>query len=170
MFGSSILNSDKTINRKALGRLVFLDKDRLDELNRLCHPSIQSIWRNEIVKAEQEGRHIVVAVPLLFEINVWDDFDFVVVVGCPYQTQLKRLMGRGFEENEARIRINAQWPNEKKMNQGDFVIWTNGSQARALKQAEAILRYVIDQPPREKPRWMTSHPDKLQRNVGRNLC
>jgi dephospho-CoA kinase len=139
-FGTEILNSDKTINRRKLGRIVFADEQKRLALNRIIHPVVHQKWTEEMEKLEREGKTevAVVSIPLLYEVGAETYFDCVVAVGCSEQTQIARLTQKGLTETEARVRIRAQWPVQKKMDQADFVIWNDGALRVLSEQADII--------------------------------
>ena len=140
MFGSSILNKNQTINRRELGRIVFADEQKRLTLNRIVHPVVHQRWTEQIEKLERDGSAevAVVSIPLLYEVGAVRHFDCVVAIGCSEQTQLTRLKNKGFTETEARSRIGAQWPIQKKMDHADFVIWNDGTLTVFEQQADTI--------------------------------
>jgi dephospho-CoA kinase len=134
-FGKEILNTDGTVNRPALGQIVFGDEQRRQELNAIVHPAVRQMWTREL--AGQTGI-AVVAIPLLFEVGVENEFDYTVAVGCSTATQLTRLHIIGLDDGQARARIRAQLPVQQKMDRADYAIWNDGSQAVLTRQAEMI--------------------------------
>ena len=143
-FGASILNDDKTINRRSLGTIVFGDEQKRLTLNRIVHPVVLQKWMKEMEKLAHDAATevAVVSIPLLFEVGVEKHFDCVVTVGCSEQTQMTRLKRKGFTETEARARIEAQWPLQKKMDQADFVIWNDGTLPVFVEQADIIWAII----------------------------
>ena len=139
-FGTSILNDDKTINRRKLGQIVFADEQKRLALNGIVHPFVHQKWTAEIEKLECDGRTevAVVSIPLLYEVGAENQFDCVVTVGCSEQTQVARLAQKGLTETEARVRMDAQWPLQKKMDNADFVIWNDGMLQILSEQADII--------------------------------
>ncbi len=139
-FGSEILNPDRTVNRPRLGEIVFADDGRREVLNRIIHPAVDRMWKEDIERLKREGQteFVVVAIPLLYEVAAESQFDCVVVVGCSEATQLARLTKKGLSETQARSRIRAQWPVPTKMDRADFVIWNDGVPEVLHQQAEII--------------------------------
>jgi dephospho-CoA kinase len=139
-FGTSILNDDKTINRRKLGRIVFADEQKRLALNGIVHPFVHEKWTAEIEKLERDGRTevAVVSIPLLYEVGTEAHFDCVVTVGCSEPTQIARLAQKGLTATEARARIGAQWPLQEKMDKADFVIWNDGMLQMLSEQADII--------------------------------
>ena len=134
-FGQNIVNANGTINRRALGEIVFNDTARRQALNSIVHPVVRSAWKRELAAATGI---VAVVIPLLFEVGAETEFDCVVVVGCRELTQLARLTAKGLTEAQARARIRAQLPVQEKMDRADFVIWNDGSRAGLDRQAEIV--------------------------------
>src|SRR5213595_3321724 len=83
-WGKDILNDDGSLDRGALRQIVFADQDELDALNRIVHPGVTRLRDREIAIARERGDQIVVCViPLLFERNLVEEFDAIVLVDAP---------------------------------------------------------------------------------------
>ncbi|MGD0016720.1 MAG: dephospho-CoA kinase [Verrucomicrobiia bacterium] len=143
-FGRDILNADQTINRPKLGETVFRDESKRLALNKIVHPAVLRMLTELLAECEREGRakFAVATIPLLYEVGIERDFDCVVTVACSEQTQLARLMANGFSEEQARARISAQWPMQKKMDRADFVIWNDGTRRMLSEQADIIWAII----------------------------
>lgn len=128
-WGKDILNDDGSLDRKALRQIVFADQDELDALNRIVHPGVTRLRDREIANARDRGDQIVVCViPLLFERNLVEEFDAIVLVDAPRPLRLERLVTtRGLEETEAMNMIASQMPAELKRARADYCIDNNGS-------------------------------------------
>ena len=139
-FGTEILNADGSIHRPTLGGIVFGNERRRQVLNQIVHPVVRQMWGDELAAVQRAGRTAVavVAIPLLFEVGVEEEFDCVVVVACSEQTQLARLAAKGLDAAQARARIASQLPPQAKMDRGDFVVWNDGSLSVLERQAAMI--------------------------------
>ncbi|HUJ11039.1 MAG TPA: dephospho-CoA kinase [Verrucomicrobiae bacterium] len=139
-FGPSILNQNQTVNRRELGQIVFGNPEKRLALNRIIHPVVHQKWIERIEQLERDDKAevAVVSIPLLYEVGAEKHFDCVVAVGCSEQTQMARLKQKGLTETEARGRMGAQWPIQKKMDQADFVIWNDGKLEVLVEQADVI--------------------------------
>lgn len=128
-FGAGILTPDGTLDRGALGELVFNDDLARDRLNSIVHPEVRRL------AAEQErhaapGAVVVHVIPLLVETGQQDGFDVVVVVDVDPSVQLARIRHRGgLDDAQARARINAQADRATRLAAADIVIDNNGSPA-----------------------------------------
>lgn len=145
-FGPEILDSDREIDRRRLGSLVFGDEAARLRLNGLVHPLVREALKAaeaDYRRAEAEvGRNwlLVMMIPLLFESKLRDYVDLAVVVYCPEAMQLERLMSRnGFSEPEARARIHAQLSIEAKVELADKVIDNSRDLAWTRQEVQRIL-------------------------------
>ena len=128
-WGKDVLNDDGGLDRAALRRIVFADQSELDALNRIVHPFVTRLRDREIAQARDRGDPIVICViPLLFERNIVDEFDAIVLVDSPRPLRLERMVAtRGMEATEAMNMIASQMPAELKRARADYVIENNGS-------------------------------------------
>lgn len=127
-FGEQIINPDGTLNRQALGGLVFADEQKRQLLNHILHPFIiarQDEILREWEKEDPQGIGIVDAA-LMIESGGYKRFDKLIVVHCRPEVQLERLMLRnGLSREEAQRRIDSQMPQEEKQKFADYLIDTS---------------------------------------------
>jgi dephospho-CoA kinase len=127
-FGPEILNPDGTLNRQALGALVFADEKKRQQLNYLLHPFIiarQDEILREWEKEDPNGIGIVEAA-LMIESGGYKRFDKLIVVHCRPEVQLERLLLRsGLSRDAAQRRIDSQMSQEEKKKFADFLIDTS---------------------------------------------
>ena len=143
-FGASILRSDGTLDRAALGRIVFADRTAREDLEAIVHPEVYRRIR-EWAQALPAGTPLAVAdVPLLFETGRAREFDVVIVCACEPEEQVRRIQVRdGLSEADARARLAAQWPIADKIARADYVIRTDGSHEETARQVEAVWRALV---------------------------
>lgn len=142
-FGPDILHGDGSLNRKELGRLVFEDAGKRKRLEELLHPEIIKLLQERMTEAErlQPDKLVVGDVPLLYEAQMEDLFQEVMVVAADRDAQLERLMMRsGLSREEAEQRINAQMPLEWKKEWADTVIDNSGTPEETERLVEQYLR------------------------------
>ncbi|PWJ05852.1 dephospho-CoA kinase [Streptomyces sp. NWU49] len=121
-FGTDVLAPDGSLDRPALGSLVFADPDRLAVLNSIVHPLVGARSR-ELEAAVAEDAVVVHDVPLLTENGLAPLYDLVIVVDASPETQLDRLVRRrGMTEEDARARMAAQATREQRREIADIVI------------------------------------------------
>lgn len=127
-FGEEILNADGTLNRKALGAVVFGDEPKRQRLNSILHPLVIA-RQDEILRewelADPNGIGIVDAA-LMIESGGYLRFDKLIVVHCRPEVQLERLMLRdNLARDEAQRRISSQMSQEEKQSYADYLIDTS---------------------------------------------
>lgn len=139
-FGEQVLQPDGGLDRDGLGRLVFADPERLRALNRIVHPLVAARM-DEVERAAAEAGAAVVVhdVPLLAENGLKALYDTVVVVDCPVEVQLDRLVTqRGMDAADAKARIAAQATREQRLEVADHVIRNDGSLAELERAVDAV--------------------------------
>ena len=141
-FGHDIYKDDE-LDRKALGEIVFRDKEKRQVLNEIEHPEIYKIILEEVKNSK--GR-VFVDIPLLFESQHLNekyglDFDEVWLVYVSRETQVKRLIKRDrISKGYALEKINSQMSVEDKKIMADVVIDNSGSLEETFKQVEENLK------------------------------
>jgi dephospho-CoA kinase len=143
-FGKGVLAPDGTVDRRALGALVFADAAARKDLEALVHPAVYAAIGAWFLRlATPGGPPIAIAdIPLLYETNDSGAFDRVIVATCDRATQLARAVTRGLSEEEAHQRIAAQMPLAEKVRRADYVIDTNGSMEQTHLQVADVLRQL----------------------------
>nr|WP_325191238.1 dephospho-CoA kinase [uncultured Selenomonas sp.] len=141
-FGAEILTAQGTLDRAAIGRIIFKDPNVRAEIDALAHPLIQAAVEQQMQAVCPNAPAVVLDVPLLFEAG-WEALtDEVWVVSLPEDVQLVRLMERDpvMTEAEARARIAAQMPLSEKRAHADVVIDNSGTKEDTLHMIERIWR------------------------------
>ena len=137
-FGPGVLHPDGAINRAELGKRVFADDTARQWLEELTHPKLFELWRQALAKWP-EGRWVI-EVPLLFEKDLQNWFDFTVCVACAPAQQLARLEQRGLPHALAEQRISKQLPLARKIELADFVLWNDGNVSFLQDQVTELSR------------------------------
>lgn len=134
-FGDAVLSSDGSLNRPILGALVFVDDGARRDLNAIVHPEVARLAAERLSALREAGVDVAVyEVPLLFENGLDAVMDTTILVACPEEVQLTRVMARdGLSEVAARARVAAQMPLAEKRRRVGFVI-ENDSDIRRLAQ------------------------------------
>ena len=147
-FGKEILDDSGEIDRSRLGRIVFGDLQKLQQLNAIVHPRI--IARVEDLAAQYHaddpGAVILVDAALIFEAGIRGRFDKVVVAWCRPDQQIERLMAKsGLTREEAERRIAAQMPAEEKRRRADYLIDCSGSLESTREQVRRVYADLVRQ-------------------------
>ncbi|MGD6802532.1 dephospho-CoA kinase [Rossellomorea vietnamensis] len=140
-FGQDILNKEGTLDRAALGSIIFHNEERRKELNGIVHPAVRAEMLAEKEKAFEDGKQTVVMdIPLLFESNLTWMVEKTVVVYVDRDTQLSRLMLRnGLTEEEAEARVNSQMSLDEKRNLADAILDNRGTISETGVQLDDLL-------------------------------
>ena len=150
-WGRDVLGPDGHLDRGALRRLVFQDQGELEALNAIVHPEVARL-RDELIGEARERRDRVVVsdIPLLFESNMAEQFDCILLVDAPRPTRLDRLVRtRGLSETEAMDMIVAQMPAELKRARADHIIDNTGTLALLDRRVEEVWA-ALDQEARTR--------------------
>lgn len=129
-FGPSVILPDGTLNRRALGDIVFQDKDKLAILNSIFKKYLSQAFQEAADQFEKDGaKACIFDVPLLIEHDYYKDMDEVWLVYVDPKSQLERLMARNnFDESQAKARIGAQMNLEDKKAYAQEIIDNSGDQ------------------------------------------
>jgi len=146
-FGPAVIADDGSLNRPALGAVIFSDPAERLALNAITHPAIWRRARELFAAAERDDPDAIVVydVPLLAEAAADRpiQFDLVVVVDASAETRLNRLVElRGLSEDEARRRLSSQASDAERLAMADVVIDSNGSLDETLAQADALYQDI----------------------------
>jgi dephospho-CoA kinase len=140
-FGPEVLAADGSLDRPALGRIVFGDPRARAALEAIIHPEVYRHIREWFANLPAGTRIAMADIPLVFETGHNHDFDAVVVAACSAGEQIRRVVARdGLSEREARARLAAQWPIDEKVKRADSVIWTD----RSFEETDRQVRSVYD--------------------------
>ena len=135
-FGDGILNADKTLDRKALRKILLTDKANQQLIEDILHPKILEIMQMEIENCNKQI--IIIEIPLLFEKNLAYLFDRAIIVDCNEQNQLKRLIKRdNIDKNTAKELISVQTSHKNRLKLADQLpidVIENNSQISDLDQ------------------------------------
>jgi dephospho-CoA kinase len=125
-FGQEVLTSEGALDRPALAAVVFADPDARRRLDGIVHPLVRA-RATELVAAAPPDAVVVQDVPLLVETGQAGSYDLVLVVEADLDTRVRRLVGRGLAEDDARARIAAQASDEQRRAVADVVLDNSGS-------------------------------------------
>ncbi len=143
-FGTDIKNDDGSLNRKALGRIVFNDDEKLIQLNKLTHPLIRQSVSDQIDKHKKLNKEIVILdAALLIESDYLNFVDKLLVVTCNEDIQIERIKNRdNCSTEEALSRIKSQMSQENKVKYADYIIDNSGTIDDLRKKAFIFLNYI----------------------------
>lgn len=141
-FGPGVIAADGSLDRPALGAIIFADAERRHELNAITHPAVRALSAERFAAAGRADPHAVVVydVPLLAEGRIGDrEFDQVVVVEADDEVRVRRMVDhRGMSEQDARARIASQATDAERRAIADHVIYSGGTLDETLERADAL--------------------------------
>ena len=144
-FGPGVLAPDGSLDRAALGAVVFADPERLRALEAIVHPLVGA-RSEQLLAAAPGGAVVVYDVPLLVENDLQSGYDAVVVVDADDEVRLARLERRGLPRQEALARMAAQVSRETRLAAADHVIDNSGDLAALRAQVQALWA-ALTRPP-----------------------
>ncbi|MBD2112084.1 MULTISPECIES: dephospho-CoA kinase [Cyanophyceae] len=141
-YGASLLHPDGTLNRGALGEIVFNQPAEKAWLEQQIHPVVRQRF-GEAMAELAEAPVVVQVIPLLFEANLADQVSEIWVVTCPFDRQRQRLMERnGLTAEQATARIQSQMPLADKVALADVVIDNSADLAALSRRVDEALQHT----------------------------
>ncbi|MEZ5414799.1 MAG: dephospho-CoA kinase [Opitutaceae bacterium] len=138
--GDEVVDQTGRIDRRSLAARVFDQPAELAWLEELTHPRLFALWREELLRGEVD--RWVFEVPLLFEKQLENWFDFTVCVACSPSQQIARLEQRGIPRALAEQRISKQLPLATKLELSDIVLWNDGSIEFLRMQVDRMMAEI----------------------------
>ena len=144
-FGEAVFLPDGTLDRRALGEIVFRDPACRRALEAIIHPAVQRQLYDEIAKAGEEGARLaVMEVPLLYETGMDALCGEVWLAYLDGESQTLRLMNRDrLTREQAEVRISSQMPLEEKVKRADVVIKTDKPMPEVQKEVAHLYRDLV---------------------------
>ncbi|MHC1774610.1 MAG: dephospho-CoA kinase [Lentimicrobium sp.] len=132
-FGIGLTGPEGLINRKALAAEVFTDVEKLKWLNSIIHPRVR-VHFSKWIENQTNVPYILQEAAIIYESGFSAFFDKIIVVAAPVEERISRVIKRdAMTRQEVLDRLNKQWPEEKKLEQADYVIF-NGDHSQAIPQ------------------------------------
>lgn len=138
-FGDGVIAPDGSLDRAALGAIVFADPERRKALEAITHPLIGRAAEELIARAAPDAV-VVRDIPLFVETAASRErYDLVVVVHAPEETRVRRMIEhRGMTREDALARIRSQATDEQRLAVADVVIENDGTVDDTLRQVDAL--------------------------------
>jgi dephospho-CoA kinase len=139
VFGPTVVAPDGSVDRKALGAIVFRDAEAMRRLEAIVHPAVSIALANELASVSDTGIAVIDAVKLL-EGHLAAICQSKWIVICPEHQELTRLVARNaLSEEEALVRIRAQPSVVARLPLVDEVIDNGGSLDETRRQVSAAF-------------------------------
>jgi dephospho-CoA kinase len=134
-----------TVDRAELAEIVFADAGALRDLNAIVHPEVGAAVDARLAELalSDPDRVVVLEVPLLVETG-WQKGDLVVVVDCPEDVAIRRLVsGQGMTDSDARRRVAAQATRADRLARAAYVIVNDGSLDDLRREVDALNHELL---------------------------
>jgi len=150
--GDWVLTTDGQLDRPKVARRIFAEPSLRAHLEQILHPVIRERTLQRLSALDRAGQPVAVCdIPLLFEVGLHQPGSFIDqiwLVYVPEQAQLSRLMLRdGLDSEEARSRLLAQWPMDRKRVMADVVIDNSGTRKMLVPQVEQAWNSAVRSSP-----------------------
>ena len=133
------------LDKKKLASIIFNDPEKRKILESIIHPKVnQEIerWLKE-VKEKNPNAIAIVSVPLMIETGSYKKYDEIILIYAPKELQLERLLKKGFSQEEALSRINAQMDIEEKKKYATYIIENTGSIEDLKVKLEELYKKLV---------------------------
>jgi dephospho-CoA kinase len=144
-FGPAVLQADGALDRNAMRALAFSDPAVKSRLEAILHPMIRA--ESDALVARAQSAYVIRMVPLLVEAGIIDRtrYQRVLVVDCPEETQVRRVVARsGLSAAEVRAIMATQATRERRLAQADDVIDNSGPVEQLVDQVEPLHRKYLE--------------------------
>lgn len=143
-FGAEYFDSAGNLLRKKLGEKIFSDDAMRERLNALLHPAILDDMARFLDRSKRAGAEVaVIDAPLLFESGADRYADEVWVLSCGVDEQVRRVMERGLNYEEAMKRVEAQMSDRERRSRSRRVIDTSGPLEDTRRHLKALYEEII---------------------------
>jgi dephospho-CoA kinase len=136
-FGAQSLNTDCSLNRDFIRELVFTQPEKKQQLEAIIHPLVYQAIAEQV--SVLNAAYCLISVPLLFETQKAAAVDRVLVVDCPVETQIKRVMARDkLTVERVQSIINSQVPRDFRLSHADEIIDNSETATKLAQQVEKL--------------------------------
>ncbi|GAB4268561.1 MAG: dephospho-CoA kinase [Methylomicrobium sp.] len=136
-FGERVIAVDGSLNRAAMRQLIFDDTEKKQKLESILHPLIRCDIETELVALT--APYCLLCIPLLFETGMFELVDRILVVDCPVETQIQRVIERDrLDEKTIRAIIASQAPRKLRLSRADDVIDNSALDSALAEQVKKL--------------------------------
>ena len=141
LFGKS-LYCDIGIDRKKLAELIFNNPSMREKVNQIVHPKVREAFANFVLASSSEL--VFNEAAILFETGAYKQFDATVLITCPLDLRMERLVARdNSSREEIEARMNAQWADDKKEKLASYTI-VNDEKKPLINQIEKVISELLN--------------------------
>lgn len=138
-FGDGVIHPDGTLDRPALGAIVFADAEQREALNGMVHPEVARLTNEAKAAARADDPEAIIVhdIPLLLEARHNYDYDEIWVADAPAEVRIERLIeDRDLERGEAERRVAAQATDQERRRIADVLFDTTAPLGDTLDQVD----------------------------------
>jgi dephospho-CoA kinase len=140
LFGESVFENG-VLSREKLSQIVFNNKEKLEQLNKIVHPAVKQHFKNWVLE-NQKALFVIYESAILFESGSYKECDYIINVVSPIEVRIQRVIKRDNTTREKVLeRMKNQWNDEEKSSKSDFVI-ENSSVERLKLDIVKILKFL----------------------------
>lgn len=138
LFGPTAIAPDGSVDKVALARRIFADRDARERLEHAVHPLVRERFA-EIAGALDGGVAVLEATRLV-EAGFAPDFDLIVTVEAPLELRLERAMARGLAESDARARLSVQGDGHLRRFAAHHILDNDGTLEELDEKIDRLIR------------------------------
>lgn len=126
-FGSTVYNSNGTVNRQKLAKIIFNDKLQLEKLNNIVHPAVHKAFNNWLDK-KKHSPYVIHEAAILFESGFYKFVDYTILITAPREERIQRVIKRdGNSRKSVEERMKNQFPEKRKSKMADIVLMNDNT-------------------------------------------
>lgn len=133
--------TENKLDRKKIANIVFRDKQKLYALENIVHKALYDYVDN-LIKSLKECEIFVLEASLVIEKKTYTNYDYVIVVYTDEKISKKRLLEKGYDEDEISRRLSFQMPITEKIKYADFVIDNSNTREDTITQTKYIFEKI----------------------------
>ena len=146
-FGDEILNRDKNLNRRKLGKIAFSTVENRDKLNKIVHPYLLSNLMKKIKEYRKKGSGIVVVdAALIIEWGLQKELDYLILVESALKNRIKRLKENlGYSQKEALSRSKMQLRDKTRRKYADYIIKNDKNLTELKRKTVSLWKFIYSE-------------------------
>ncbi len=142
----NICTFNQMIDHKKLANIIFNNPNVKTAIEAIIHPFVKaSITDFAIQCAKQHQSYLFIEIPLLFEVKWQTWMDYIIVIDCDYNSQINRLLKKGFSQMDIDQRLKSQHSMSYKKKHAHWIIDNSGSMDQTFEQVIQVLKKLHDQ-------------------------
>lgn len=144
LLGNEVITDGK-LDKKKIAKIVFKNPFMRIYLENILHPLVFRRIEEIIegINTRGEPKIVVIEAPIIFERGYQNRFDIIVTVFCTEEQAIERLKKKGVKEEDAKERLNSQFPIEMKKKNSDYLIDNSGSLEDTYLQVEEVFQKLV---------------------------